>query len=220
MKIILTVMSCCTFIMIVSSAVRMIIYIRYYYLTFLRIFVLWALAVLLVLFVGVVIGIYREKFPLFKYSVVVVTGFYLLLSYSHPDYIIAKVNVANAPHWEYCYEDFEDEWSEEADLTNEEFFLGGYYTDYRYLSNLSADAAPVLASYMEELGYDMEAYLSEDILSEKDWPGRNRISGFGYYYMDKMQRKLRDFSFRTYNISRHMAKISFNVPALMAYEKR
>ena len=63
-------MSLCTFIMIASSVMRMIIYIRYYYLTFLRIFVLWMLAVLFVMFIGVLINIYRESFPLFRYGVI------------------------------------------------------------------------------------------------------------------------------------------------------
>ena len=40
---------------------------------------------------------YRESFPLFRYGVVMVTVLYLALSFSHPDYIIARVNIANAP---------------------------------------------------------------------------------------------------------------------------
>ena len=43
LKGVLTVMSFCTFIMIASSALRMFLYIESYYLTFLRIFVLWTL---------------------------------------------------------------------------------------------------------------------------------------------------------------------------------
>lgn len=97
LKVIMTIMSLCTFIMIASSVMRMTIYIRYYYLTFLRIFVLWMLAVLFVMFIGVLINIYRESFPLFRYGVVMVTVLYLALSFSHPDYIIARVNIANAP---------------------------------------------------------------------------------------------------------------------------
>lgn len=52
LRIILTIMSFCSFIMIASSAMRMIIYIQYYYLTFLRILVLWALVLLFCLFAG------------------------------------------------------------------------------------------------------------------------------------------------------------------------
>lgn len=109
---------------------------------------LWALAVLFLLFVGVILSIFKESFPLFRYSVVVVMVLYLALSFSHPDYIIAAVNVANAPESE-----------------RNPFFLGEYYNDYRYLSTLSADAAPVLLPYMEKLGYDTSVIEEKDIFA-------------------------------------------------------
>ena len=83
-------MSFCTFVMIASSAMRMVIYIRYYYLTYLRILVLWGLALLALLFVGVVVQILKEDFPLFRYHMAVVAVLYLALSFAHPDYIIAR----------------------------------------------------------------------------------------------------------------------------------
>ena len=136
LKVLLTLMSGCTFIMIASSAMRMVMYIRQYHLTFLRILVLWGLAVLTVLFVGVLLQMYRAKFSLFRYSVVVVTVGYLLLSFSHPDYVVAKYNVAKLD-----------------EITASEH---GYY------SSLCADAATVLAPYMSEeeakrLWYDEDA---------------------------------------------------------------
>lgn len=120
----LTLMSLCTFIMIASSAVRMVLYIRMYHLTFLRIFVLWSLLVLTVLFIGVILNLYRMQFSLFRYSVVVVTICYLALSFAHPDYWIARYNVAQM----------------EAEVA----------PDYDYLKSLSADAAPVLVPYFTE----------------------------------------------------------------------
>lgn len=201
LKIILTIMSLCTFIMIASSMPRMIIYIRYYYMTFLRILVLWALALLFVLFIGVIISIYREKFPLFQYSMMTVTVLYLVLSFSHPDYIIAKVNVANAPH----------EGMEEWVRAEDDFFQNSEpYHDYGYLQSLCADAAPVLIPYMAELGYDISIYYEEDILHEgynrnEEYFSRYKVDGFGYFYLEKMQYKLEHFSPRTYNVSRHMA---------------
>ena len=183
LKVIMTIMSLCTFIMIASSVMRMIIYIRYYYLTFLRIFVLWMLAVLFVMFIGVLINIYRESFPLFRYGVMMVTVLYLALSFSHPDYIIARVNIANAP--------------------------GG---DFSYLSDLSADAAPVIIPYMESLGYDFGAYELErptDIMSEDtqaQWWGSYQPKGFGYYYLNHNKKRLDQTSLRTFNISRYMAR--------------
>lgn len=135
LKIILTIMSGCTFVMIASSAMRMIIYIQYYYLTFLRILVLWGLLLLTIVFAGVVVYIFKENFPLFRYSMVAVTCMYLLLSFGHPDYWIAKVNVAG------CEED------------NSDFFKGKSYRDYHLLDRLSADAAPVMIDYDDNEKY-------------------------------------------------------------------
>ena len=192
LQIILTVMSLCTFVMIASSAMRMVIYIRCYDLTFLRIFVLWALAVLFVLFVGVIINIFREGFPLFRYSVGVVTVLYLMLSFSHPDYLIARVNLAKA-----------QESLQTAEST----------VDYDYLSTLSTDAAPVLLPYLKQLGYDLSLYTEEDILAfgtweenaEGNWQPSWNAEGFGWYYLNQIRPRLEKMSPRTYNISRHMA---------------
>lgn len=194
LKIILTIMSLCTFIMIASSAMRMMIYIRYYYLTFLRVLVLWALALLAVLFVGVMISVYRESFPLFRYSVAVVTVLYLALSFAHPDYIIAKVNIENTRE------------TEQVDPEAWEIFEP--YQDYRYLSGLSADAAPVLAPFLEKLGYDMEAFYEEYPVRygkkiTADWEGRASLGGFGYYWLESMQSVTENFGARTFNVSRY-----------------
>ena len=119
LKGVLTIISICTYVMIASSAMRMMMYIYCYALTFLRIFVLWSLVVIFFLMTGVLVYIYKEKFPLFKYSMVVVTALYIGLSFSHPDYWIAKYNLANMDVYQ----------------TN------GYYSaDVYYLSGLSADA--------------------------------------------------------------------------------
>ena len=203
LKLILTVMSLCTFVMIASSAMRMIMYIRYYYLTYLRILVLWALALLVVLFVGVVISIFKESFPLFRYQVAVVAVLYLALSFAHPDYIIAKVNLANAPSNQGSF-----------------FLTEKPYQDYDYLRRLCADAAPALVPWLQEQGYHMEAFYEEDALEYASemgfWDDGNQYShsrgsqvGFGYYWMRRMQQRTEDFGIRTYNISRHLAIKSF-----------
>lgn len=189
LKGILTVMSLCTYIMIASSAMRMMIYIRWYYLTFLRIFVLWSLTVLFLIFTGIIISILKESFPLFRYSMVVVTLCYLVLSFSHPDYWIAKVNLAST--------DLE---------TRSEFFEGEPYEDYRFLSRLSADAAPVILDLM---GSDAAVYFYMEDLSEMAYDLGLRSDsrqGFGYYYLDRLKEENENSSFRTFNISRHMAE--------------
>ncbi len=223
LKVILTIMSFCTFVMIASSAMRMIIYIRYYYLTFLRILVLWSLALLAVLFVGVVINIMKDTFPLFRYSVAVVAVLYLALSFAHPDYIIARVNVANASHdiallqsnggrSQVSQEHMEN--GSQKEVLEGSFFLTSMpYQDYSYLRDLSADAAPVLIPYLEELGYQMEAFYEESAVAyaidKGICGGYSDVDGFGYYWMRHMQQDTENFGIRTYNISRHMALNAF-----------
>ena len=202
LKGILTVMSLCTFVMIASSGLRMILYIQTYNLTFLRIFVLWSLCVLTLLFIGVLISIYRRCFPLFRYSVTVVTCLYVALSFAHPDLIIAKFNLENA----------------DARL------------DYSYLSELSEDAAPVLVPYLREQGYVLSVIKAEDKAPRDDeteqygrnemtggyWPSVEKVSGgeresrgnaqgFGYYYLERIWKARRSMTIRSFNLSRWLA---------------
>lgn len=93
LKAILTVICACTFIMIFSSALRMIMYINSFALTFLRVFVLWSLAVIFLLMAGITATIFWKHFPLFLYGMVIVTVCYLALSFAHPDYWIARYNL-------------------------------------------------------------------------------------------------------------------------------
>lgn len=146
LKMILTVISGCTFIMILSSALRMFMYIARYNLTFLRIFVLWALIVIFLLMLGVTIYIYYQKFPLFFYSVAITTVFYIGLSFSHPDYWIAKYNLTPS-HISYL---------DEYDI----------YDSQRYLTRLSLDAAPVLLD-KEENRFLWNKSWNE--IKEEDW---------------------------------------------------
>lgn len=198
LKAVLTVMSLCTFVMIASSAMRMIIYIHYYYMTFDRLLVLWGLALLTFLFVGIVINVFMEDFPLFRYSVAVVTVLYLLLSFAKPDYIIAKVNISKTVHEDYVVTEYTDRKP---------------YSDYYYLSGLSADAAPVLVPYLQELGYNMEAYRAKDpveYMKEIDPDGKdkyksNKLEGFGYYWMRSTKRSIQGMGLRSFNLSRYLA---------------
>ncbi len=217
LKIILTLMSLCTFVMIASSAMRMVIYIRFYYLTFLRILVLWALAVLALLFAGVVVSIFREDFPLFRYSAAVVTVLYLALSFAHPDYLIARVNISNAPHVETAESAYEETAGTEdfsrTELfgSKEGFFLAsGRYNDFRYLTRLSADAAPALVPYLRELGYDMDAFRADSpIRYAMDHMGDDyeplSAEGFGYPWMERIQNRTENMGLRSFNVSRYRA---------------
>lgn len=127
LKILLLVISGCTFVMTASSACRMVLYITAYQLTFLRVFVLVALAVIALLLVGIVAKILASGFPLFRYGIAVVCVVYLAFSFSHVDYFIASYNLSHpvASEWD-----------------------GTKRVDYGYLYKLSTDAAPAIERYI------------------------------------------------------------------------
>ena len=135
LKILMTIISLCTYIMIASSCMRMLLYIDAYLLTTLRIYVLWGLALLSLLFIAVIISIYKNDFPLFRYSIIVVSLLYLGLSFAHTDYIIADYNLSH----------INDHATVETETTSQS--RKHSVTDYEYLTGLSSDAAPVIAKH-------------------------------------------------------------------------
>ena len=128
LQILLTIVSACTYIMIASSALRMLLYIQVYHLTFLRVLVLWTLAVLAFFLIGILIQIYRPAFPLFRYGVLLFSVCYLLLSLSHVDYFIARYDLQTV-----------------SDTGS---------PDYSYIVGLSTDAAPALVGAEESIQRD------------------------------------------------------------------
>ena len=91
---VLTVISVCTIIMTASSGWRMILYIRAYQLTFLRVVVLVALAVITLLMAGTICYIWNRRFPLFQYGMAVVCVSYVLFAFAHVDAGIAAYDLA------------------------------------------------------------------------------------------------------------------------------
>ena len=206
LKIILTVISGCTFIMILSSALRMFMYIEMYNLTFLRIFVLWALAVIFLLMTGVTVYIYFQRFPLFLYSVAVTTVFYIAFSYAHPDYWIASYNL-NPSHI----------YQQDGDMRY----------SYRYLAGLSADAAPVILNeeknpYMQISLKTMEKYAA----LEKQYGYGSKNFSYDKYYdlqeqiddviQDENDRNIYYYYKNIYNASEDMHIRSFNFSIFFA----
>lgn len=185
LKWILTLMSLCSFVMIASSAYRMIMYVSYYYLTYLRVLVLWGLLVLTSLFVGVIIYIFRKGFPLFRYSLSVVTLLYIVLAFARPEYIIAKVNVA-------------------AINQDSTFFKSEEFDDYYYLTQLGGDAAPAIVPYLTENGYDLNWYYKDNV-EEFGTYGMGMQESFGYFYLDNIKERCQKTTFRNFNISRAYA---------------
>ncbi len=119
LNIILSVFSACTFVMMASATVRMVMYVMSYGLSFLRLFVLWFILMMAVWFIAIIAGLFNEKITLFRFFLVSATVLYLLFAFVHPDYWIARYNI-------------------EAAGTD------GYMFDMNYIENLSYDAVPAI----------------------------------------------------------------------------
>lgn len=83
----------CTYIMISSSAYRMYLYIDAYKLTFLRIYVLWALLVMAVIMAGIIVYLYKPDMKFVNYCVVSFISLWIMFVAIDPDYQIAKYNI-------------------------------------------------------------------------------------------------------------------------------
>lgn len=189
LKGILTFISICTYIMIASSTYRMLLYIQVYYLTFLRLFVLWSLFVILLLMSGASIMIYRERFPFTRYCLITVTVLYILLSLSRPDYWIAAYNLNNS-----LFQNAHTQYELESDNQSR-----NSYNDYYYLLHLSEDAAPVIFAKAKELGYEQDswflAYAENIVINHTDWSHPDQIE-------NNLPQRL---PFRKWNLSRWKA---------------
>ena len=144
LKALLTIIAACTYIMIVSSAYRMIMYIDVYHLTFLRLFVLWFLAVLCFWLSFLIISMYVRKFPVFKACMVAITLAFIAFIYSNPDYQIARYDLQAAANKI-------DEYTSVADYIEDE---------------LSFDAVPAIVQDKEVLElfrrYHDHEYITEE----------------------------------------------------------
>jgi len=101
LKGVLTFISGCTYIMLISAAYRMLIYVGQYDLTFLRVLVMWFLLVLALIMGGVIVSIFRKSFPLFRYIMMIVAICYITFALSRPNYWIVQYNVAHAEEMSY-----------------------------------------------------------------------------------------------------------------------
>ncbi len=122
LKVMLTLISVCTFIMIFSSAYRMFLYVGAYGLTYLRLFVFWSLTVIGLAMTGTVIYIFAPGMPFYKYSLAVLSCTWILFAYMLPDYQIARYNLTHAEG----------------------------YDKYYMVYNLSPDAAPAMERYSHD----------------------------------------------------------------------
>jgi len=171
--------------MIFSSAYRMILYIKVYQLTFLRVFVLWALLVIFLLVTGALIKVYRDDFPLVKSYAVTVTVLYLLFSFAHPDYWIAKYNLDHT---------YIEVYNESADKITYDL---AETQDLHYISKLSKDAAPVIFAKM----MDIRNHTDPD----KWYPSKEYIETY-WWFTDYQYNIIKDYA----NLDKNPLKFNFS----------
>lgn len=130
LKAVLCIICGCTYIMEASSLFRLLMYIKSYNLTFTRVLALWGLAVIAVVMAGVICCIFMPRFKLFRYVLVTIAVGWIAFSAVHPDYWIARYNIAKAE-------------------------MGEAIDEYYLKHSLSLDAMPALeeADYCFDSGY-------------------------------------------------------------------
>ena len=117
LKSLFCLISACTYVMIASAAYRMYLYIAAYKLTFLRLYVLWALAVMAVVMAGIIVYLFLPRMPPFaRFAAGVLVGLWMIFAYAKPDYQIAAYNIQ-------------------------------YHDDDSYILRLSFDAVPAIEKY-------------------------------------------------------------------------
>ena len=96
LKVVLLIMCICTYVMIASSAMRLSMYIKEYDLSYLRINTIWALIVTSIVMAGVIVNLFMDKMPLFRYIFVTVMVMFTLYAFVRPGAVIAKYNLEHA----------------------------------------------------------------------------------------------------------------------------
>ncbi len=90
---VLIAISVCNFIMMASSFYRMVLYVKAYHMTVMRMYVLWFLAMLAVSMAGVVYTIFHKEKRLYQYLFVVVFVFLTALSAVRPQAYVTRYNL-------------------------------------------------------------------------------------------------------------------------------
>lgn len=180
-------MTACTYIMIASATYRMLLYVKVYHLTFLRLFVLLILLMEIFILIGIIVSQYKRTFPLFSYCVILVTICYTLFSFSKPDVFIASYMINH----------------EEA-LSSE---------DWLYLTNeLSLDAASVILPNLEDethwkeetkLRGDYQYGMEEQYGMEDQYISREALQT---RYYKRIHSAVEQMGIREYNFSKDRAE--------------
>ncbi len=168
LQMILTIICFCTYIMIASACYRLMMYVREYHLSYLRVLALWFLTVLAILMAGVTWLIWHQQFPLFSYSLVVVSICYVALALARPDSVIA---------WDYVNHLDKNEVSPK---------------DLYYLNSLSADAAPAFSFlfHTQEKDHELFTNLADYYYTQHTWSEYRTLGIRNYNFSFAQAKKL------------------------------
>ena len=143
LKSLLCLISGCTYVMIASAAYRMYLYIGAYKLTFLRLYVLWALAVMAVVMAGTIGYLFRPGMPFARFTVGVLVGLWMIFAYAKPDYQIAAYNTQHHDDDSYILQLSFDAVPaiEKYDKSGKLLFDYFNYGDYPYYESIRPEGA-------------------------------------------------------------------------------
>lgn len=195
LDIVLTVMSICTYIMIASSLVRMLLYIKVYNLTYLRILVLLALLMIAFAMAGLIIRIYRTNFPLVHYVILTVGALWIGFSFARPESIIAHYNLEKLRQTEAVQRILADDGKGEHENL---FDCRLVMNDLEYLCELGADAAPALYEFFDLMA--MDEYCEDGVSEYRRYVPEYLYESYFKGYEDEK------VFLRSFNVSKYRAK--------------
>lgn len=184
-NVILTLITACTYIMMASAAFRMGMYVDAYGLTRKRVLVFWILAMLVLLFAGLEVVIWKPSFPYFLFATGIVSVFYLGLAFSHMDYWIAYYDLFYRNPEEFVTTAS----TQEADIyyADTDYDRAPHETTYDAVSmlylerGLSIDATPVIVAYYQQHPSQTGSQLAEyKSYIENHWNLNNHCRGLHY----------------------------------------
>ena len=94
LRALLVFLTACTYLMEASSAMRMMLYVNAYGLTYLRLLVLWFLSLLALILGAAVYTVFHEDFRLFRFTLIASMALWLVFAFARPDAIAARYNLA------------------------------------------------------------------------------------------------------------------------------
>lgn len=92
-RIISTIMSGLTLLLIASAFYKMLLYVDQYGLTMLRVFTSWFMIFVALIFIYLIVRSFSQKFRLLRYVAVTAFVMYLILNLANTDYLIASYNI-------------------------------------------------------------------------------------------------------------------------------